>query len=86
MTRDPASPLAIQSSGSISIAVRWFPRLSGGPLDYDRWCAALPGPLTPAVLRGATLNHAARRRAGLDETFLAALEAEPPATAPRRRP
>jgi uncharacterized ferritin-like protein (DUF455 family) len=70
--------------GHVAFAARWFERLSGGPLDYERWRAALPPPLTPAVLRGRPLNRAARRRAGLDESFLARLEAEPPTTAGRR--
>jgi uncharacterized ferritin-like protein (DUF455 family) len=65
----------------VAFAREWFERLSGAPLDYDRWRAALPVPLTPAVLRGRPLNREARMRAGLDAAFLARLEAEPPATA-----
>ena len=63
----------------VAFARRWFERLTGEELDYDRWCAALPAPLTPALLRGRPLNLAARRRAGLSEEFLARLDAEPPA-------
>jgi uncharacterized ferritin-like protein (DUF455 family) len=63
----------------VAFAVKWFPRLSRGPLDYARWRAALPAPLTPALLRGRPLNRAARRRAGMTDAFLAQLEAEPPA-------
>jgi uncharacterized ferritin-like protein (DUF455 family) len=62
----------------VAFAVHWFERLSGTALDYDRWRAALPSPLTPALLQGRPLNRAARIRAGLDEDFLARLESEPP--------
>jgi uncharacterized ferritin-like protein (DUF455 family) len=65
--------------GHVAFAAHWFAALGGRPLDYDRWCAALPAPLTPAILKGRPLNRAARVRAGLDEAFLARLEAEPPA-------
>jgi uncharacterized ferritin-like protein (DUF455 family) len=64
----------------VAFARRWFERWTGAPLDYERWRAALPAPLTPSVLRGSPLNRAARARAGLDEEFLARLEAEPAAT------
>lgn len=70
--------------GHVAFAKHWFERWSGAPLDYDRWCAALPAPLTPSVLRGLPLNRVARTRAGLDETFLARLADEPLAT--RRSP
>ncbi|TDJ77515.1 MAG: DUF455 family protein [Planctomycetota bacterium] len=70
--------------GHVAFAVHWFEHLAGAPLDYERWRAALPAPLTPAVLQGRPLNRSARRRAGLDESFLAQLAAEPPTTA--RRP
>jgi len=63
--------------GHVAFAVRWFERLSGGPFDFDRWSDALPAPLTPALLFGRPLNRAARRRAGLDERFLARLEEVP---------
>jgi uncharacterized ferritin-like protein (DUF455 family) len=68
----------------VAFARRWFERFSGAPLDYDAWRAALPAPLTPALLQGRPLNRAARRAAGLDELFLERLAAEPPASARRR--
>jgi uncharacterized ferritin-like protein (DUF455 family) len=61
----------------VAFAVHWFEHFTGAPLDYDRWSAALPAPLTPSVLRGQMLNRDARRRAGLDDAFLARLEAAP---------
>ncbi len=63
--------------GHVAFAARWFAHFSGAPLDYARWRAALPAPLTPALLQGRPLALAARARAGLDEPFLAALAAEP---------
>jgi uncharacterized ferritin-like protein (DUF455 family) len=64
----------------VAFALRWFERFSGAPLDYDAWRAALPAPLTPAVLRGLPLERGARTRAGFDADFLARLEAEAPTT------
>lgn len=61
----------------VAFARHWFERFTGAALDYERWKAALPPPLSPAILRGKPLNLIARRRAGLDEQFLARLAAEP---------
>ena len=69
--------------GHVAFARRWFEELSGGPLDYGAWRAALPAPLTPAVLRGKPLNVDARRSAGLDAAFLERLAAEPSTCLPR---
>lgn len=63
--------------GHVAFAAHWFERFTGAPLHYDTWRAALPAPLTPAVLQGRPLNRAARRSAGLDDAFLARLESEP---------
>jgi uncharacterized ferritin-like protein (DUF455 family) len=57
----------------VRFARRWFERWTG-PLVFDRWREHLPAPLTPTVLRGRPLARAARRRAGLDESFLDELE------------
>jgi uncharacterized ferritin-like protein (DUF455 family) len=62
----------------VAFAVRWFERFTGAPLAYDTWRAALPAPLTPALMQGRPLNRDARRRAGLDDAFLARLADEPP--------
>ena len=64
----------------VHFAARWFCEWTGargdeGP-DYDRWAAALPAPLTPAVLRGRPVDRRRRSRAGLSEAFLDRLEAE----------
>jgi len=60
--------------GHVAFAKRWFEELTGRALDFDAWRARLPEPLTPMLLRGLPLNRDARRRAGLDEQFLARLE------------
>ncbi|MCY2959653.1 MAG: DUF455 family protein [Planctomycetota bacterium] len=68
----------------VAFAARWFARFTGQPLDYDRWRAALPAPLTPALFQGQPLNVAARRSAGMDDAFLSRLAAEPDPGAKRR--
>lgn len=65
--------------GHVAFARAWFERLSGAPLTFERWAAALPAPLTPSLFRGASLNRESRRRAGLDEAFLDALGRAGPA-------
>ncbi|MDB4952905.1 MAG: hypothetical protein JWO36_474 [Myxococcales bacterium] len=63
----------------------WLRRLSG---DTDPWQAYLENirpPLGPARARGARFDREARRRAGFDEAFIAALEAVAP-TRPSGQP
>jgi len=61
----------------VRFAIRWFERFAGG-LEWERWLAHLPPPLTPIVMRGAPIMRDARRRAGMSESFLDALEAFAP--------
>jgi uncharacterized ferritin-like protein (DUF455 family) len=68
----------------VAFAARWFAQFTGAPLDYDRWRAALPAPLTPALLQGRPLNLESRKRAGLDDAFLQRLADEPDPGARRR--
>lgn len=70
--------------GHVAFARHWFERLTGEPLEYATWRAALPAPLTPAVLQGRPLNREARRSAGLDDAFLEQLENEPATHVSRR--
>ncbi|MCP3914137.1 MAG: ferritin-like domain-containing protein [bacterium] len=63
--------------GHVAFARRWFAHFAG-TFDYGRWAAALPAPLTPAILQGRPLNRAARLAAGLDSDFLERLAGEPP--------
>ena len=63
----------------------WLRRLTG---DRDPWQAYLDHvrpPLGPARARGARFDREARRRAGLDEAFIAELEATSP-TRPSGQP
>lgn len=68
----------------VHFAARWFQRFTGEPEDespdFERWEAALPAPLTPAVLQGRPLQRERRRRAGLSEDFLDRLESSGRAT------
>jgi uncharacterized ferritin-like protein (DUF455 family) len=59
----------------VRFAAEWFAKLGGGVLDFDVWAAELVPPLSPTMFRGRPLNRADRRRAGLSEEFLDALEA-----------
>jgi len=61
----------------VRFAVHWFERFAGG-LEWERWLAHLPAPLTPIVMRGKPLVREARRRAGMSEPFLDALESYAP--------
>jgi uncharacterized ferritin-like protein (DUF455 family) len=70
--------------GHVAFAAHWFEHFTGAPLEYGRWRAALPAPLTPALMQGRPLALAARRAAGMSADFLAQLAAEP-AIDPRRR-
>jgi uncharacterized ferritin-like protein (DUF455 family) len=58
----------------VAFALRWFDALGGAPLEFERWRAHLPPPLSPMMMRGETMNLPARRRAGMPEAFLAELE------------
>lgn len=65
----------------------WLRRLAGAG-DGDAWQAYLAHvrpPLGPARARGARFDREARRRAGFDEAFIAALEATAP-TRPSGQP
>lgn len=63
----------------VSFAAKWFSHWSGegegGGPDFDRWCEALPSPLTPAVFKGNPVELERRGRAGLSGDFLARLGA-----------
>jgi uncharacterized ferritin-like protein (DUF455 family) len=64
--------------GHVHFGWVWLRRLSG---DVDPWQAYLAHvrfPLGPRRARGARFDREARRRAGLDEAFIAALEATAP--------
>jgi uncharacterized ferritin-like protein (DUF455 family) len=58
----------------VRFGLHWFRKLTGGA-GFEGWAAHLPPPLSPWLMKGPSLDRAARRRAGLDEPFLDALEA-----------
>jgi uncharacterized ferritin-like protein (DUF455 family) len=62
----------------VRFALRWFERWTGGQ-DFPTWCALLPPPLSPILMRGLPLNRRARRVARMHDEFLDALAAYVPA-------
>jgi uncharacterized ferritin-like protein (DUF455 family) len=65
--------IAREELGHVHFAVSWFERWTEGQ-SFDAWCAALPAPLSPLLMRGKTFNREARLRAGMQEDFVNALE------------
>jgi uncharacterized ferritin-like protein (DUF455 family) len=57
----------------VRFALHWLRELTGA-LDFDRWRARLPEPLSPMIMRGLPLAIAARKRAGFDDVFLERME------------
>lgn len=62
----------------VRFAATWLERFTGRPVSLEAWMDGLPPPITPLVLRGKPLDRERRRRAGLDDAFLDALEAWSP--------
>lgn len=60
----------------VRFAARWFAKWTGAAStpDFDAWTAALPPPLTPAVLRGTPIARDRRARAGLSDAFIERLD------------
>lgn len=56
----------------------WLRRLAGEGDAWQQYLANVKFPLGPNRARGARFDREARRRAGFDETFIAALEATAP--------
>jgi uncharacterized ferritin-like protein (DUF455 family) len=74
--------------GHVHFGWVWLRRFAGLGGDGDAWRAYLAHvrpPLGPARARGARFDREARRRAGFDEAFIAALEAVAP-TRPSGQP
>jgi uncharacterized ferritin-like protein (DUF455 family) len=69
----------------VAFAKKWFEHFTGAELTFETWSAKLPAPLSASVLQGRPINRAARKRAGLDDAFVDALESAPP-TGLRRVP
>ncbi|MEO0322749.1 MAG: DUF455 family protein [Myxococcota bacterium] len=62
----------------VAFGVRWFEAFRGS-LRFEDWSAALPPPLSPLLMRGTPVARDARRRAGMSDAFVGALEAWRPA-------
>ena len=65
--------IAREERSHVRFAVTWFERWTGGQ-SFESWCAALPPPLSPLVMRGKTFERDARSAAGMSQAFLDALE------------
>lgn len=65
--------IAREELGHVRFAVHWFETWTGGQ-SFDAWCASLPKPLSPLLMRGKQFNREARLRAGMAEAFVTALE------------
>lgn len=58
----------------VAFGRQWFERWEG-TLDFARWRAQLPAPLSPLLMRSLPLNRTARSQAGQNAPFLDALAA-----------
>ncbi|HSC88146.1 MAG TPA: DUF455 family protein [Polyangiaceae bacterium] len=67
----------------VRFATRWF-REWTGDVDFSAWCAHLPPPITPVLLRGKKLRWDLRRKAEMPDPFLHELEDWMPPPLPER--
>ena len=77
--------IAAEEVAHVGFATRWFARWTGG-CDFTTWAEQLPPPLSPWVMHGTPIAVEARRRAGMSEEFLAALQSYVPAPKGRAVP
>jgi uncharacterized ferritin-like protein (DUF455 family) len=77
--------IAKEESSHVAFATRWFKHWTGG-CRFDEWLESIPEPITPLLLRGRTIDEAARMRAGMTPEFIAALRDYVPARTGRRSP
>lgn len=69
--------IGLEEIAHVRFGARWFQAFQG-ELDFERWKAALPPPLSPMLMRGRPLHREARRRAGQPDLFLDQLDAWQP--------
>ena len=69
--------IATEEVAHVGFGTRWFARWTGG-CDFETWAAELPPPLSPWVMHGNPIAEGARKRAGMSDQFIAALEAYVP--------
>jgi uncharacterized ferritin-like protein (DUF455 family) len=65
--------IAREEIGHVRFGVFWFERWTEGQ-SFEAWCAALPAPLSPLLMRGKSFDRNARLEAGMHEEFVTALE------------
>jgi uncharacterized ferritin-like protein (DUF455 family) len=65
--------IAREELAHVRFAVTWFERWTLGQ-SFEVWCASLPAPLSPLMMRGKSFDRAARLRAGMHPDFVTALE------------
>jgi len=65
--------IAREELGHVHFAVHWFEQWTHGQ-SFDTWCASLPKPLSPLLMRGKEFNRKARLEAGMHESFVSELE------------
>jgi uncharacterized ferritin-like protein (DUF455 family) len=75
--------IAREELAHVGFATRWFKHWTGG-CRFDEWLESIPEPISPLLLRGRTLDEAARLRAGMTEEFIRALGDYVPARTGRR--
>jgi uncharacterized ferritin-like protein (DUF455 family) len=61
----------------VAFATHWFRTMTGG-CDFSVWCATLPPPLSPLVLRGQPVHRERRLAAGQSADFIDELTAWQP--------
>jgi uncharacterized ferritin-like protein (DUF455 family) len=69
--------IAREELGHVRFGVFWFERWTRAQ-SFDTWCAALPPPLSPLLMRGRKFDSDARLRAGMNPEFVAALKSWQP--------
>jgi uncharacterized ferritin-like protein (DUF455 family) len=74
---DPEAARRVEQVGEeelphVRFGLHWFKRFTGGD-EFEAWAAHLPPPLSPWLMKGPSLDRAARKRAGLPDAFLDAL-------------
>jgi uncharacterized ferritin-like protein (DUF455 family) len=77
--------IAREEEGHVRFGLHWYEIWTNKEQTLKRWQRELPPPLSPLLMRGEPLAHAARARAGMRPEFLAELAAWQPDDAERAR-
>lgn len=57
----------------VRFGVHWFAAFAG-PVEFERWRAELPPPLSPLLMRGKAVDSLARQQAGMPSSFVEQLK------------